>query len=77
MLSNQSPLVLIHLITIELFQSVNARARDVRVQGVLLFELTAIHGLIGAFDLDGDGRLALLAQGDLLVVAFDARSVAS
>ena len=34
-----------------------------------------VHGLVGAFDLDGDGGLASLADLDLLVVALDGRTV--
>ncbi len=33
--------------------------------------MAAVHGLIGTFDLDGDGGLAFLADWDLFVVAFD------
>jgi hypothetical protein len=75
MLRNQSPLILIHLIAIELLQSIDASTRDVRVQGVLLLKLSAVHWLVAALDLDGDGGLAFLADGDLFVIAFDARTV--
>ena len=38
--------------------------------------MAAVRGLVAAhFDLDGDGRLALLADGDLLVVALDGGTV--
>jgi hypothetical protein len=33
--------------------------------------MAAVHGLVGAFNLDGDGRLALFADLNLLVVALD------
>lgn len=74
-LRNKTPLVFVYLISVELFQTIDARTRYLRVQRILLFQLTAVHWLIAAFDLDGNGRLALLADGQLLVVAFDARSV--
>ncbi len=38
--------------------------------------MAAVHGLIGPFDLDGDGGLAFFADGDLFVVAFDGLAVA-
>ena len=37
--------------------------------------MPAIHGLIGPFDLDRDRGLALFADGDLFVVAFDGLAV--
>jgi hypothetical protein len=43
----------------------------VRVEGVLLFQLTAVHRLVGSFYLDSDGRLALLANLDRLVVTLN------
>jgi hypothetical protein len=46
----------------------------VRVKRVALFKLAAIHGLIGAFDLDGNGGLAAFADLDGLVVALDTRT---
>jgi hypothetical protein len=33
--------------------------------------MAAVHRLIWAFDLDGDGGLTLLADGDLFVVSLD------
>jgi len=33
--------------------------------------VAAVHGLVGALDLDGDRGLALFADGDLFVVALD------
>jgi hypothetical protein len=37
--------------------------------------VAAVHGLVVAFDLDGDRGLAALADGDLLVVALDGGAV--
>lgn len=37
--------------------------------------MAAIHGLVGSLNLDGDGGLAALADGDLLVVALDGGAV--
>lgn len=71
LLGDQSPLVTLNLVAVELLQTVDTGTADLAVQRVLLLELPTVHGLIGAFDLDGDGRLALLADGDLLVVALD------
>jgi hypothetical protein len=71
MLGDQSPLVLVHLVAVELLQAVDTGAADHTVQHVLLLEVAAIQRLVGALDLDGHRRLALLADGDLLVVALD------
>jgi len=37
--------------------------------------VAAVRGLVGAFDLDGDGGLASFADGDLFVVALDGLAV--
>ena len=37
--------------------------------------MSAVHWLVGTFDFDGDGGLAFLANGDLLVVPFDGLTV--
>lgn len=70
-LLDQSPFVHRDLWTVEFLQCVDARARDMRVQRVLLFEMTAVQRLVIPFNLDRDGGLALLADGDCLVLAFD------
>ena len=41
------------------------------VQCILVFQLPAVGGLVGHLDLDGDGGLATLAEGDLFVVTLD------
>jgi hypothetical protein len=46
----------------------------VRVQRVGFFKLAAVHGLVGAFNLDGNGGLAAFADLDGLVVALNART---
>lgn len=74
-LGNKPPLILINLIAVKLLERIDALPADLRVEHVLLLELTAVHGLIAAFDLDGDGGLALFANGELFVIAFDTSAV--
>jgi len=74
-LHQQLPLVLTDIAPEELLERVNTLAADGRVQRVVFLEVAAVHGLIWAFDFDGDGGLALFADLDLLVVAFDAGAV--
>ena len=61
--------------TVELLQCVDTGTRDVRDQLILLLEMTSVHGLVGALDLDGDGRLTTLANGDGLVIALNGGTV--
>lgn len=71
-LLDQKPLIVRHLLPVELLEGVDASAGDETVQGVLLLEVAAVGGLAAAhFDLDGNGGLALFADGDLLVVTFN------
>lgn len=71
-LDNQLPLVVGHLIPIELLERVDAGARNVRVEHVLLLEVATVGGLVRArLDLDGHRRLTLFADWHLLVVALD------
>jgi len=51
---DQLPLVEADLVAEELLERVDALARDARVQDVRLLEVAAVHGLVGALDLDGD-----------------------
>nr|POE67125.1 hypothetical protein CFP56_72683 [Quercus suber] len=74
MFCDQGPFVLVDFVAVEFLQRVDALAGDVRVQGVLLLELTAVQRLVGTFDLDRDRRLALFAERDLFVIAFDGRA---
>lgn len=68
---DETPLLHADLGSVELLQSIDTGTRDVGVQNVLLFELTTIHRLVGTLDLDGDGGLTLLADGDGLVVTLN------
>jgi hypothetical protein len=43
----------------------------VRVQSVFLFQMAAVHGLVGTLNLDSDGGLALLADLDGLVITLN------
>ena len=70
----QIPLVVADLGPVVLLQSVDALPRDERVERVILFQLPAVGGLVGSFDLDGNAGLPLLADLKLLVVAFDGLS---
>ena len=74
-LHQQLPLVLANIAPEEFFQRVDTLPADGRVQRVVFLEVAAVHGLIWAFDLDGDRGLALFADLDLLVVALDAGAV--
>ena len=53
-LHQQLPLILADIAPEELFQRVDTLAADGRVQRVVFLEVAAVHGLVGAFDLDGD-----------------------
>lgn len=71
-LDDELPLVVGNLLAIELLERVDGGTGDERVQSVSLFKLAAVRGLRAThLDLDGHGRLALLADGNLLVVTFD------
>lgn len=70
-LHDQLPLILAHVIPEELLQGINTPSTDRRVERVLFFEMTAVERLVRTFDLDGNRRLTLFADWDLLVVAFD------
>ena len=74
-LLDQSPLVHGDVRAVEFLQRVDACTRNVRVQHVLLLEVSAVHRLVAGFDLDGHGRLALFADGDGLVFALDRYTV--
>ena len=70
-LLHERPFLIADVGAIVLLQGVDALPRDQTVQHVLFLEVPAVHGLVGSFDLDGDGRLAFFADGDLFVVALD------
>lgn len=70
-LGNKSPLILINLIPVKLLQRINTPPRNLRVKHILLLELAAVHGLVATLDLDSDGGLPLLANGQLFMVALD------
>ena len=74
-LLDERPLVVADFRAVVLLERINALPRDERVQGILFFELASIERLVRPFDLDGDGWLALFAEGDLFVVALDGGAV--
>lgn len=74
-LLDQSPLLHGNLGSVELLEGVDTGTRDVRDQLVLLLEVTAVHGLVRALDLDGNGGLSSLADWDGLVIALDGCTV--
>ena len=76
-LLDQGPLIVADIASVELLQSVDGTTRDQAVQRVPFLQLTSIHGLIWTFDLDGNGGLTFFADGYLLVITFDGRSVMS
>lgn len=57
--------------SVEFLECVDTCTRDVRVQCVLLFKVTAVQRLVGSFDLDGDGGLTSLGDGHRLMVTFN------
>jgi hypothetical protein len=74
-LDDQLPLILTNIAPEELLERVDALTAHERVQRVVFLQVAAVHGLVRAFDLDGDGGLTLFAHGDLLVVALDGGAV--
>jgi hypothetical protein len=70
-LHHELPLILRDIITEELLERIDTLTANRRVQGVFFLEVATVHGLVGAFDLDGDGWLALFADLDLFVVTLD------
>lgn len=74
-LDYQSPFILGYLIAIVLLQSINRFARDQRVKSILLLKLSTVQRLIGTFNLDCNGRRALLGRLNCFVFAFDRGTV--
>jgi hypothetical protein len=70
-LDNQLPLLLRDVVAEELLEGIDTLAGNGRVQRVVFLEVAPVHGLVVAFDFDGNRRLAALADLDLLVVALD------
>jgi len=52
-LRNQVPLVLGHLVTVELLQCIDRSSRDLRVKDGVLVQLSAVERLVSALYLDG------------------------
>jgi hypothetical protein len=75
-LFNQAPLVIADFGAVKLLECVDTFPRNERVQNVLFFQVAAVKGLVWPFDLDGDAGLALLANGNVFVIAFDRLTVA-
>jgi hypothetical protein len=76
-LHNQLPLILTDIAPEELFERVDTLPRNGRVEDIVFFQMATVHGLVVAFDLDGDGRLAAFADLHGLVVALDGCAVGS
>lgn len=70
-LLDERPLIITNISAIVFLERIDRLPRDERIQRVLFFQLPAVHRLVRAFDLDGHGRLALFADGNLFVVSFD------
>lgn len=68
---DQQPFFVADVTAVEFLESVNTLSRDERVERIFLLQVPAVHGLVGPFDFDGNGRLASFADGDLLVIALD------
>ena len=69
---DQHPLVIRDIVAIELLERINALATDERVEGIFFFEMSTIGRLVRAhFNLDSHRWLPLLADLDLLMIAFD------
>ena len=73
-LDDQLPVVVGHVLAVELLKCVDTLTRDETVKGVGFLEVAAVRRLVVHLDLDGYRGLALLADGDLLVIALDRRS---
>jgi hypothetical protein len=76
-LHNQLPLILTDIAPEELLECVDTLSRDGRVKNIVFFQVATVHGLVVAFDLDGDGGLAAFADLHGLVVALDGCAVGS
>jgi hypothetical protein len=76
-LHNQLPLILTDITPEELFERVDTLPRNGRVKDIVFFQMATVHGLVVAFDLDGDRRLAAFADLHGLVVALDRCAVGS
>lgn len=74
-LHNQLPLILTDIAPEVLLERIDTLSANSRVQDIVFFQVATVHGLVGAFDLDGDGGLASLADLHGFVVALDGRAV--
>lgn len=71
-LDNQLPLIVGHVFTVILLQSVNTSSRDLAVEKIGFFQVSTVYGLVTShLDLDGDRGLTLFANLDLLVVSLN------
>ena len=74
MLRYEHSLVLIHLISIKLYELVDTGARYLAIERVVLLELASIDRLIGSLQLNRNAWLALLAERNLHVVRLNGSS---
>ena len=71
-LLNQHPLIIGYIRSVELLEGIDGLPRDERIQCILLLQVASVSRLVRShLDLYGYGWLALLALGEVLVVAFD------
>jgi hypothetical protein len=71
-LYDEMPVVVSHILAIELLECIDTLARDLAVKGVRLFKVSSIGGLrVTHLDLDGYRRLSLLTDRNSLMVALN------
>jgi hypothetical protein len=74
-LHNKLPLILTDIAPEELLERIDTLPANGRVEDIVFFQVATVHGLVVAFDLDGDGGLTLFADLHGLVVALDGCAV--
>jgi hypothetical protein len=70
-LYNQLPLILANIAPKELLECIDTLSANSRVKNIVFFQMATIHGLVVAFDLDGNGGLTPLTDLHGLVVTLD------
>ena len=74
-LYNQLPLVLADITPKELLECIDTLSANSRVENIVFFQVASVHGLVAAFDLDGDGGLTPLADLHGFVVTLNGSTV--
>lgn len=54
-----------------ILQRINRLSRDVGIEDILLIQVSSVQRLVGAFDLDGDGGVALLYDAEVCFLETD------